>query len=192
MSASVGASVPVLAAVLLTATACHTRPPAMSPAPVASTAAPVVPKSPPPPLPPPAATTRATSTSMTDRERFDRESLEQLNADRPLADVFFDYDQDELRDDGRRALQDDARWLTKWPSTVIRIDGHCDERGTGEYNLALGERRAATLREYLVNLGVNPSRVDVRSLGKEAPFCHGEGDSCWAQNRRGHFVITRK
>jgi peptidoglycan-associated lipoprotein len=82
--------------------------------------------------------------------------------------------------------------LTRWPSTTIRIDGHCDERGTGEYNLALGERRAMVVREYLVNLGVDNARIQVRSLGKEAPFCRDGGENCWSQNRRGHFVIVGK
>ena len=127
-----------------------------------------------------------------DEELFRRKSLDQLNAERPLSDVFFDYDQNTLRDDGRRALQDDARWLKRWPGTAIRIDGHCDERGSREYNLALGERRATVVRNYLVDLGIDRARIQVRSLGKEAPFCHEGGESCWAQNRRGHFVITEK
>jgi peptidoglycan-associated lipoprotein len=97
-----------------------------------------------------------------------------------------------LREEGRRALQQDAQWLVKWPSTAVRIDGHCDERGTAEYNLALGDRRAATVKEYLVNLGIRSDRIQLRSLGKEAPFCHDSGESCWSQNRRGHFVITGK
>jgi peptidoglycan-associated lipoprotein len=106
--------------------------------------------------------------------------------------VFFEYDQNALREEGRRVLQQDAQWLSKWPQTVIRIDGHCDERGTAEYNLALGDRRAEVVREYLTNLGVKPERIQTRSLGKEAPFCHEDGESCWSQNRRGHFMITAK
>ena len=74
----------------------------------------------------------------------------------------------------------------------IRIDGHCDERGTAEYNLALGERRADVVKEYLTSLGVTPDRIQTRSLGKEAPFCRDSGESCWSQNRRGHLVITDK
>jgi peptidoglycan-associated lipoprotein len=118
--------------------------------------------------------------------------LNELNAERPLGDVYFEYDQHALRDEGRRALQQDAQWLSKWPSIIVRVDGHCDERGTAEYNLALGDRRADTVKAYLVSLGVRPERVEVRSLGKEAPFCNGEGDACWSQNRRGHLEITRK
>jgi len=97
-----------------------------------------------------------------------------------------------LRDDARSVLQRDAAWLAKWPQTRIRIDGHCDERGTAEYNLALGDRRAATVRDYLTELGVKAERIQMRTLGKEAPFCRDEGESCWSQNRRGHFEITDK
>jgi peptidoglycan-associated lipoprotein len=74
----------------------------------------------------------------------------------------------------------------------VRIDGHCDERGSAEYNLALGDQRAAAVREYLTNLGVKADRIQTRSLGKEAPFCQESGKSCWSQNRRGHFEITAK
>jgi peptidoglycan-associated lipoprotein len=123
---------------------------------------------------------------------FQRKSLTDLNAEHPLGDVFFDYDQNTLRDDARRVLQQDAQWLSKWPQTVVRIDGHCDERGTAEYNLALGDRRAAEVRDYLATLGIKPDRLEVRSLGKEAPFCTEDAESCWSQNRRGHFVITSK
>ena len=119
-------------------------------------------------------------------------TLDQLNASQPLNDVFFDYDQNFLRDDARQVLQRDAQWLAKWPHTTIRIDGHCDERGTEEYNIALGDRRAVAVRDYLASLGVNPGRIQTVSLGRESPFCAATGESCWAQNRRGHFVITAK
>jgi peptidoglycan-associated lipoprotein len=119
-------------------------------------------------------------------------TLEQLNASQPLNDVFFDYGLNILRDDARQVLQRDAQWLSKWPQTKIRIDGHCDERGTAEYNLALGDRRAVTVRDYLMSLGISPDRIQTVSLGRESPFCTSTGESCWAQNRRGHFVITAK
>jgi peptidoglycan-associated lipoprotein len=129
---------------------------------------------------------------LTDDELFRRKSLDQLNAERPLNDVFFDLDGDTLRDEGRTALQRDAAWLSKWPQTRVLVEGHCDERGSAEYNLALGDRRAETVKQYLTTLGVAAERVEVRTLGKEAPFCSEEAESCWSQNRRGHFVITAK
>jgi peptidoglycan-associated lipoprotein len=175
---------------LIATSGCHARPPAMSPTrPVA--AAPAAPNLPPAPPPPPKAAAPA-PVAPTEEELFRRKSLDQLNGELPLSDVFFDYDQNTLKDEGQTALQDDARWLKRWPSTTIRVDGHCDERGTGEYNLALGDRRAVVVRDYLVNLGVRSTRIEVRSLGKEAPFCHEGGENCWAQNRRGHLVIIGK
>jgi peptidoglycan-associated lipoprotein len=123
---------------------------------------------------------------------FQRKSLDALNREHPLADAFFDYDQDTLRDDAKHALQQDAQWLSKWPQTKIDIEGHCDERGTPEYNLALGDRRAQVVRHYLTDLGVKDDRMVTRSYGREAPFCSDTGESCWSQNRRGHFVVISK
>jgi peptidoglycan-associated lipoprotein len=129
---------------------------------------------------------------LTETQLFDRKSLGQLNAEHPLSDAFFDYDQSSLRDDARGALQQDMQWLSQWPQTKVRLDGHCDERGTPEYNLALGERRATAIEQYLTSLGIAPTRIEVRSLGKEAPFCNENDEACWSQNRRGHFLITAK
>jgi len=181
----------VLPVLLLIVTACHKRPPAIaSPTsqPAAITAAPA-----PPPAPrstPSVATPAATP--LTEAQLFERMTLDQLNASKPLDDVFFDYDENLLREDARQVLQRDAQWLAKWPQTKVRIYGHCDERGTTEYNIALGDRRAVSVRDYLTSLGVSPQRIQTVSLGKESPFCTGTGESCWAQNRRGHFVITGK
>ena len=97
-----------------------------------------------------------------------------------------------VRDDAKAAVQKDADWLKRWTSTKVMIEGHCDERGTAEYNLALGERRAQAVRDYLVSLGVAAARVQTVSKGKEQPFCDDKNESCWQQNRRGHFVITAK
>ena len=129
---------------------------------------------------------------LTEADLFRRKSLDEINAEHPLSDAFFDYNQDTLRDDARQALQQDVQWLSKWPQTVVRIDGHCDERGTAEYNLALGDKRAETVKEYLTGLGVRPDRLQTRTLGREAPFCRDSGEACWSQNRRGHFVVTEK
>src|ERR1700722_14438818 len=155
--------------------ACHARPPATAPTRTTATpeaVAPARPPAPPAPAPPPPRTAAApAATPLTEEELFRRKSLDDLNAEHPLSDVFFDYDQITLRDDARQMLQQDARWLSRWPQAEVRIDGHCDERGTPEYNLSLGSRRAAAVREYLINLGVKPERLVARSLGKEAPFC---------------------
>ena len=129
---------------------------------------------------------------MTEDEIFARKSLADLNAERPLTDVFFDLDESTVRDDARSALQRDADWLKRWTSTQITVEGHCDSRGSAEYNLALGTRRANAVKEYLVNLGVSGDRITVISKGKEQPFCTEEDESCWSQNRRGHFIITAK
>ncbi len=140
----------------------------------------------------PAPIARAEAPPLSDDELFRRKSLAEINAERPLGDVFFDYQKDQIRDDGRNVLQQDAMWLAKHPSTRINIEGHCDERGTAEYNLALGSRRAQAVRDYLVTLGVSSDRLNVMSYGKEAPFCTGDGETCWSQNRRDHFIITAK
>jgi peptidoglycan-associated lipoprotein len=180
-------------ALLVTAaavSACHPRSPATAPSrSLATTSA--VPARPPSPPPPPVAAPRPAA-PLSEAELFRRKSLAELNAEHPLADAFFDYNQNILREDARQALQHDAQWLAKWPQTVIRIDGHCDERGTAEYNLALGERRAQVVRDYLTGLGVRADRIQTRSMGREAPFCRDSGETCWSQNRRGHFEITDK
>jgi peptidoglycan-associated lipoprotein len=118
--------------------------------------------------------------------------VDQLNAERPLDDVFFDYDQSSIRTDARPALQKNADWLKRWAATQITVEGHCDVRGSSEYNLALGSRRADSVKQYLVSLGVPPTRITVVSKGKEQPFCNDETETCWAQNRRGHHIITAK
>jgi peptidoglycan-associated lipoprotein len=171
-------------------TACHGHPPATAPVPPQA-ASPTVPAKPPAPPPPPAPAPVPSHTP-TPQELFDRKSLSDLNAEHPLSDAYFDTDQTLLRDDARQALKQDAEWLAKWPTTKVLIEGHCDERGTAEYNLGLGERRAKEVVDYLESLGVSPARITSDSLGKEKPFCADDTESCWKQNRRGHFVITSK
>jgi peptidoglycan-associated lipoprotein len=123
---------------------------------------------------------------------FARKSLEDLNREMPLGDAFFDLDKSDIRADAQSALQKDSDWLKKWTSTRINVEGHCDERGSAAYNLALGSRRAQAVKDYLVNLGVAASRIDIVSKGKEAPVCTEHNESCWQMNRRGHFIITAK
>ena len=120
------------------------------------------------------------------------QDLQQLNAHGYLQDAFFDYDRSELREDARTTLAKDADWLKKYPSTRLLIEGHCDERGTEEYNLALGDRRANATKEYLAALGISDSRVQTVSFGKDKPFCTADNDPCFQENRRAHFLITAK
>ncbi|HWA31135.1 MAG TPA: peptidoglycan-associated lipoprotein Pal [Rhizomicrobium sp.] len=104
--------------------------------------------------------------------------------------VHFAYDAYNIDDEARTTLQRQAAWLQKYPSVRVTVEGHCDERGTREYNLALGARRANAVKEYLASLGVSPDRVDTISYGKERPICTESNESCWAQNRRGVTVVT--
>lgn len=115
-----------------------------------------------------------------------------LNKKGYLSDAFYDYDQADLREDARSALAANAEWLKKYPTVQVLMEGHCDERGTAAYNLALGERRANAAKEYLASLGVDGSRLRTVSYGKERPFCNESTESCWQQNRRAHFVISAK
>jgi peptidoglycan-associated lipoprotein len=119
-------------------------------------------------------------------------SLDDLNRDSPLKPLFFGLDQSDVDSEGQRVLQENAAILKKYPAWQITIEGHCDERGTAEYNLALGERRALSAKNYLVSLGVPADRVKTVSYGKEFPFDPGHDDNAWAKNRRAHFVITAK
>jgi peptidoglycan-associated lipoprotein len=155
---------------------------------------PVVEEPPPPPPPPPIEpeAAPAPAAALTEEEIFARKTLEELNAERPLGDAFFDLDQSVIREDARAVLQKNAEWLLRWTSTRITIEGHCDERGTSEYNLALGERRANAVQQYLVSLGVPRDRILVVSKGEESPSCTESHEGCWQQNRRGHVIITAK
>ena len=128
----------------------------------------------------------------TEDELFARKSLDQLNNERPIGDVYFDLDQSVIREDARTVLGRSADYLKRWTSTRIVVEGHCDERGTAEYNLGLGERRAAAVKDYLVSLGISADRIAVVSKGKEAPQCTDSNETCWQQNRRGHPVFTAK
>jgi len=105
-----------------------------------------------------------------------------------LGDVFFDFDKSELRSDAVTQLKNNANWIQANGVRKVIIEGHCDERGTNEYNLALGERRANSTKDYIVNLGVEPAHIKTVSYGEEKPFAEGHNEEAWAQNRRAHFV----
>jgi peptidoglycan-associated lipoprotein len=168
---------------------CHKKVPAPAPAapPPPAPTAPTTP--PPPPAPPPPAPSPAPR-ALTEAEIFAAKTLDQLTAE--LDDVYFDLDKSEIREDAKGRLQKDADWLKKWTTTRVSVEGHCDSRGSAEYNLALGSRRANAVKEYLTNLGVPAARLTVVSKGKEQPVCADQSESCWQQNRRGHFVVTAK
>ena len=110
----------------------------------------------------------------------------------PLADVFFAYDSFELSDNAREILRTNADWLGENRQSKVEIEGHTDSRGTVEYNLALGAKRANAVRDYLTSLGVSADRITTISYGKELPVCQEETESCWAENRRAHFVVLNQ
>ena len=158
-------------------------PPPPPPAAVRTAPLPPRPAPPPPPPPPP---------SFGGEDDLASRSLEELNRESPLEPIFFLYDSAELDVVGRGVLDTNAEVLRDYPSWVITIEGHCDERGTPEYNLGLGERRALAAREYLATLGLQPDRIRTVSYGKEFPFAPGHNEDAWARNRRAHFVITER
>lgn len=118
--------------------------------------------------------------------------LDDLNRNSPFKPAYFPLDSAELDDEGRAVVTANAAVMRKYPTWMITVEGHCDERGTAEYNLALGEQRALAVRTYLVSLGIPADRLRVVSYGKEFPFDPGHDEKAWASNRRAHFVITAK
>jgi peptidoglycan-associated lipoprotein len=143
---------------------------------------------PPPPAPPPVVPPEI----LEPEDEFSRRTLEELNRESPLEAVFFGLDGAELDDRARRTAEANADVMMRFPTWVVTIEGHCDERGTPEYNLGLGERRALAVQQYMVELGIETSRLRTVSYGKEFPFDPGHDDAAWAANRRAHFVITSK
>jgi peptidoglycan-associated lipoprotein len=105
-----------------------------------------------------------------------------------VRDAYFDFNKSDIRPDAREALSKTADLLKNYPQIKVTIEGHCDERGSTEYNLALGDRRANATKQYLVSLGISADRITTVSYGKEKPFCMESNEACWQQNRRGHFV----
>jgi peptidoglycan-associated lipoprotein len=107
---------------------------------------------------------------------------------REVRDAYFDFNKADIRPDAREAITKTADFLRNYPQIRVTIEGHCDERGSTEYNLALGDRRASAVKQYLVSLGISADRISTVSFGKEKPFCNEHNEACWQQNRRGHFV----
>ena len=144
------------------------------------------------PAPPPPAPAPAPPRPLTEEEVFGRKTVDDLNREMPLAEVHFDYDQATIRDQDRGILQKNADYLRRWMSVRVTVEGHADARGTNEYNLALGDRRANAVKMYLAGLGIAGDRLTVVSKGEEDQLCGEMTDDCYARNRRGHFVITAK
>ncbi|HTW32791.1 MAG TPA: peptidoglycan-associated lipoprotein Pal [Candidatus Sulfotelmatobacter sp.] len=125
--------------------------------------------------PPPAAPT------VTDQDLFNQS----------VKDIYFDYDKSDIRADQQASIQADAQFFTQHPNMSFTIEGHCDERGSTEYNLALGDQRASSVKNALVSAGVNANQIKTISYGKEKPFCTESNEACWQQNRRGHLVYNK-
>ena len=128
----------------------------------------------PPPPPPP-------TPSMTDEELFSQN----------VKDIYFDYDKSDIRGDQQSSVQADVQFLTQHPNINITVEGHCDERGSTDYNLALGDQRAGAVKSALASGGLSASRIKTISYGKEKPFCTESNEACWQQNRRGHLVYQK-
>ena len=128
----------------------------------------------PPPPPPPAPT-------VTDEDLFGQN----------IKDIYFDYDKSDIRGDQQASIQANAQFLNQHPNINFTIEGHCDERGSTEYNLALGDQRATSVKNALTSAGISASRIKTISYGKEKPFCNESNEACWQQNRRGHFVYQK-
>ena len=177
----------------VTAAACGKKtPPVARPAPPPpTTTAPAAPARPPAP-PEPVAEPAIVPPEPVRDDAISSASLDDLNKNSPLQPVFFELDSSDLTQAAQRSLDQDAGLLKKYGTWTITIEGHCDERGTAEYNLALGERRAIAARAYLVSLGISADRLRTVSYGKEFPFDPGHDESAYAKNRRAHFVITAK
>ena len=111
---------------------------------------------------------------------------------REVRDAYFDFNKADIRSDAREALGKTGDFLRKYPQIRLTIEGHCDERGSTEYNLALGDRRASAVKQYLVSLGISADRLSTVSFGKEKPFCMQSTEDCYQQNRRGHFVRSKQ
>jgi len=179
-------------ALLVAVSACNRRPtPVLAPAPPPVAAPPSITTA--PPAAPPTRIDDALPVPpqpLAD-DGISNRTLDDLNRNSPLKPVFFAVDSAELDEAGRATAGENAAVLKKYPNWVVTIEGHCDERGTPEYNLALGERRAVAVKTFLVSLGVAPDRVRTVSYGKEFPFDPGRTDEALSKNRRGHFVITQ-
>ena len=118
--------------------------------------------------------------------------IEKINKESPFKPVFFAYDSDALDDVARNTMAANAEIMKKYRTWVVTVEGHCDERGTAEYNLALGDRRALAVKNYMVSIGITADRLKTVSYGSEFPFAPGKDEQAWSLNRRAHFMLTSK
>lgn len=129
---------------------------------------------------------------LTEEEIFMAKSLQEINKEAPLEMIHFDFDKYFIREDAKPVLEENAKWMEKFTTVKILIEGHCDERGTEEYNLALGEKRAKATYDYLASLGISPDRIKIISYGKSQPLDLGHNEIAWQKNRRAQFTIIAK
>jgi len=182
----------VALATILTAAACGKKtPPVARPMPPPPPPAETAPPSPPAP-PEPAREPVSVPPDPVRDDAISSASLDELNKNSPLKPVYFELDSSDLSAANQRTLDEDAALIKRYSTWTVTIEGHCDERGSAEYNLALGERRAMAARTYLVSLGIAATRLRTVSYGKEFPFDPGHDETAYAKNRRAHFVITAK
>jgi peptidoglycan-associated lipoprotein len=187
------AAIGVVALTLAAAAACGgKKPPVARPMPPPVETAPVTAANRPPAPPEPVAEPVVVPPEPVREDRIASASLDDLNRSSPLKPVFFELDSSEIDGAAKSALDEDGALLKRYPSWAVTIEGHCDERGTAEYNLALGERRAVAARAYLVSVGISADRLRTVSYGKEFPFDPGHDEVAYVKNRRAHFVITAK
>ena len=173
---------------LIALPACHHRQPGLPPAP--ATPAPAAPATPPPaPEPPPSRDVAPVEDEYSRLRKMATDEIERMGL---LSEIHFDFDRADIREADRAILTKNADALKKFDFLRVTIEGHSDERGTVEYNLALGERRAKAAYDYLVSLGVAADRLKTVSYGKEVPLCQQSTEDCWARNRRDHFAVTGK
>lgn len=188
---AIGLTAMAVVAALVVGACAKKQPPVARPSPPPAATTNTAPPPPPPP-PKPVAEPVPVPPEPLPEDTIGSKSLDDLNRESPLTPVLFDLDSAEVSAEGQQVLQANAQVLKRFPAWQVTIEGHCDERGTAEYNLALGERRALAARTYLVSLGLAPDRLRTVSYGKEFPFDAGHDEAAWAKNRRAHFVITAK
>jgi len=190
--------VALLLVIVATASACSRKKPPVArptPPPPSATATGTAPPPPPAPLAepePPVASIPVEPTMSGTSVDYNARSLDELNRESPLQPVFYSLDSSDVGGDMQATLQRNAEILKQYPSWVVTVEGHCDQRGTAEYNLPLGDRRAQSARAYLIALGIPAERIKTVSYGSEFPFDPGTSEEAYAKNRRAHFVVTSK